>query len=294
MKNYAKILCSVFAFATAALCVLAVPTQVKAVGYGGEGGGGGGGGGGSSGGGGSGSACTNNVTAPPGGFGADVNSGNTLTTPAGQVILTIRAGDAVRMAISNTPTFENASQEVYSANKVWNLADATRGTRTIYFRFYNVCGNPTPVVPVTFDYQPQTPVDQFPVTPTPSTEGQVLGEKVNIIDDLIARTNYGQRSEDVRALQNALIALGYMPSTFKTATNYFGPLTYAAVMRYVDSHDRSLDTLISQRTFGRSHLDVRRLQRQLKTGGFLAYNVRITNYYGPLTRAGVRAYLDSR
>ena len=63
---------------------------------------------------------------------------------------------------------------------------------------------------------------------------QVLGVKVASIEELIAIVKYGERSENVRLLQDELKRAGFFPLVIDS-TGYFGPITLGAVQGYQNS-----------------------------------------------------------
>jgi peptidoglycan hydrolase-like protein with peptidoglycan-binding domain len=197
------------------------------------------------------------------------------------------------MAISNDPSFDGVSSESYQTSRSWTLP-AGLGSKTIYVRFYNSCGISSSVFSTTIEVIAPTTPDTGSNPDSNNNGGEVLGEKINAsIDDLIARLRYGQRNEDVLALQQALAAVGLMPRGWH-ATNYYGPVTLAAVTRYVDSHAGNLDELIGRLRYGTTHPDVRRLQRLLVSRNLMPRGWRISSYYGTATRSAVARYQASR
>jgi peptidoglycan hydrolase-like protein with peptidoglycan-binding domain len=117
-----------------------------------------------------------------------------------------------------------------------------------------------------------------------------------LIDELIAKLRYGQRSEDVRTLQSELKRLGYLPASLKVTT-YYGPLTRGAVNAYlaqIDVASIDIDALIAELKFGMSSSKVTLLQRALQVRGYFSAKVRVTAYYGTITRAAVNAYLAAK
>ncbi len=256
------------------------------VGYGGKGGIGGGGGSGSIG-------CFQSIIPPVDGFSVRVNSENGSVFSR-SVSLTINGGNARRMAISNDAAFTNASLETANNTKEWTLSEG-EGAKTVFVRFYDECGIATSAVSATVNLRAaRTASDEETASADgQTTEGQVLGEKISQVDELIARLTYGRRNADVLVLQNELVRLGLMPRGWRS-TNYYGPVTLAAVTRYVDAHNGNLDEMIGRLRFGQTHPDVRRLSRQLIAGGFMPKGTRITSYYGAAVRTAVAKYNASR
>ncbi len=263
------------------------------VGYGGGGssGGKGGIGGGGAGGG---ASCFQSLTPPAEGFRVQISNENG-TVFSRLVQLTINPGSARRMAISNDASFSNASIEPANGSKDWTLSEG-EGAKLVYVRFYDECGiSTTPVsAGVIFTATRPTPVAPTPAPGTPSTDGGVvLGERINQVDELIAALRYGRRDARVLTLQNELVRLGFMPRGWRS-TNYYGPVTLAAVTRYVDRNNADVAEMIGRLKYGQTHPDVRRLGRQLIASGHLPKGTRLSSYYGVAIRNAVARYQASR
>ncbi len=262
-------------------------------GYGGSGSGGGKGGIGGGGAGG-GASCYQSIVPPTNGFSVSVNGAEGGNIYSRNVVLTINGGNARRMAVSNSATFEGAALETANNSKEWTLSEG-EGSKTIYVRFYDECGISTMPVSVTVNYRANRPTTDDndgngnENGDTNDNGGQVLGERVTRIDDLIASLRYGQRSADVQELQNLLLAAGYMPRNWHSTT-FYGVYTLAGVTRYVDAHNGDLSELVGRLKYGQTHPDVRRLTRQLVAAGYLPKNTRISSYYGVMLRAAVARY----
>lgn len=264
-----------------------------ATGYGGsgstsEGGKGGIGGGGSAG-------CSQSIIAPAEGFSVRISNENGSVFSR-NVQLTIAPGNARRMAVSNDASFTNASLVSANGNIDWMLSEG-EGSKSVFVRFYDDCGISTSPVSATVVFHSTRPTvattTAVGVVEVKSEEGQVLGERITKIDELIARLRYGRRAADVRTLQTELVNAGLMPRGW-VATSYYGPVTLAAVTRYVDANNGNVDEMIGRLRFGQTHPDVRRLSRQLIAGGFLPRGTRISSYYGSAVRAAVARYQASR
>ena len=259
--------------------------------------GGGGGGGPATGNGGAGgldTSCFVSIVPPAEGFSVKINGG-AQTVSSHTVQLSLVGGTAARMAISDTAGFGDASPERYQDSRTWTLPPG-EGTKTVYVRFYNTCGVSSAVVSASIQVVAPSAGngENNQGTTENDNDGQVLGEKITApIDVLIARLRYGQRSDDVRALQTALVNAGLMPRGW-VVTNYYGPVTLAAVTRYVDSHPGNLDELIGRLRLGQNHPDVRRLQRLLVSRGLLPRSYRISSYFGTATRNAIVRYQASR
>lgn len=249
--------------------------------------GGGGGGGSSSGGGSSGGGSAISVTPVSTGSGVFAGENHSVRVDSVTTIgdmnfanLVIAGGTAVRMAISNSPTFENAVQELYKTSAMWKLSSGA-GTKTVYVKFFNNAGSASEPVSTT-------------VTVGGSV-GQVLGERVSFLDELIARLKFGSTSDEVKQMQVELQKLGFFPAKAKT-TRYYGLVTKAAVAKYLESKfaTMSVDELISALKFGQRNLGVKRLQDELKKLGFFPTTITSSGLYGPATKAAVAKYIASK
>ncbi len=242
--------------------------------------------------GGGGSGCAQTLSAPAEGFRVRIANENG-SVYSRLVQLTINGGNARRMAISNDAAFTNASLIAANGSMDWTLSEG-EGSKTVYVRFYDECGISSTPVSATIVFHAMRPTAATTtVVTTDDEDGQVLGERITKIDELIARLRYGRRAADVRTLQTELVNAGLMPRGW-VVTSYYGPVTLAAVTSYVDAHNGNLDEMIARLTFGQTHPDVRRLSRQLIAGGFMPRGTRISSYYGVAVRAAVARYQASR
>lgn len=246
-------------------------------------GGGGGGGGGSSSGGGS------AIPVIPATTGSGVFAGENHSVRVDSVTtvgdmnfanLVIVGGTAVRMAIANNPEFENAVFETYKTSAIWKLASGS-GEKTVYVKFFNNAGSASEPVSTT-------------VTVGGSV-GQVLGERVSLLDELITRLKFGSTNDEVRQMQIELQSLGFFPANVKT-TGYYGLVTKASVAKYLASkyETMTVDELIVLLKYGQRGLAVKRLQDELKKLGFFPAAIASTGLYGPATKASVAKYLASK
>ncbi len=202
-----------------------------------------------------------------------IEGGETVRTL--NVKLSLKAPGAKKMAVSNSASFTGVSIEDFTNKKDWTLS-AGEGVKTVYVRFYNRCNASSPVVTDSVEYK--------------APKGDVLGEQISLVDELIAKLNVGDNNNDVKKLQTELVRLGYLPRNWRVTTNY-GLAVFAAAQRYVDAHpSQDLDGMIARLHFRQVHPDVRRLQVELKRRGFIARTWVITSYYGTVTRNAVRAY----
>lgn len=273
--------------------LMASAASAQVVGYGGSGAVGGKGGIGGGGGGGS-TGCAQSIIPPAEGFRVQISNENGSVFSR-NVQLTIAVGNARRMAVSNDAAFTNASLIPANGNMDWVLSEG-EGPKSVFVRFYDECGISTSPVSATVTLlttRPTTPVVASGTTPVVTEDGQVLGEKISQIDELIAALRYGRRDARVLTLQNELVRLGFMPRGWRS-TNYYGPVTLAGVTRYVDRNNGNMDEMIGRLTFGQTHPDVRRLSRQLIAGGFMPRGTRISSYYGTAVRSAVARYQAAR
>lgn len=217
---------------------------------------------------------------------------NAENTGSRTVTLDLEGGkDATGMAISNTPDFADTTVIPYQSSLPWTLSEGA-GVKTVYVKFFRPnSNNSSPVLTdtITLNAAPQ----------------EVLGEKITDIDGLIAELRFGMRSEKVTALQSALKKAGFYPAGFPV-TGYFGPVTDAAVKKYLASLTLPTpapvippvapvdDDLVGALHFGMRSQKVVELQNALKALGFFPKYVPSTGYFGPITRAAVEKYLASR
>ena len=109
------------------------------------------------------------------------------------------------------------------------------------------------------------------------------------------------RGDDVTALQNKLLSLGYLD--YPNATGYYGTLTKTAVIRFQNNNGLAADGIAGPLTQGKLYSSsakplllrvgsygeaVQTLQLQLKKLGYFSGTG--TGYYGPITRAAVIAF----
>jgi surface protein len=196
--------------------------------------------------------------------------------------LVLVGGAATRMSISNSASFENAPQEAYKTTAMWKLP-STAGEKKIFVKFFNNAGAASIVVSTTVDT-------------AGNPGGQVLGVKVTLLDELIAKLKPGTTSDEVKQLQVELQKAGFFAKTFKP-TRLYGAMTKAAVAKYLASKNAvvlSLDELVATLTVGSRSANVARLQTELKKRGFFPVGTAVTTYYGPMTKAAVAKYLASK
>ncbi len=116
-----------------------------------------------------------------------------------------------------------------------------------------------------------------------------------------ATMSLGSRGDDVTALQNKLLSLGYLD--YPSATGYYGALTKTAVIRFQNNNGLGADGVAGPLTQNKLYSStakslilkvgsygeaVQTLQLRLKKLGFFSGTG--TGYYGPVTRAAVIAF----
>lgn len=229
---------------------------------------------------------------PTDGFTVTVESVVPNTNPA-QVNLRLNGGTATRMALSNTSDFAGVGQQAYNPTALWTLT-AQDGPKTVYVKFYDAFGTASPVVHTTVVI-----TGASEVVTLPGVVGEVLGEKITRLDELLAMLKFGQTKNEIRELQTELKKLGYFSKTFKP-TKYYGWMTRSAVQKYLAKKNKqlgetkNLDELLSILKFGQRNELVRQLQTELKTLKFFPTNQTVTNYYGAITRGAKNKYLASK
>jgi hypothetical protein len=127
----------------------------------------------------------------------------------------------------------------------------------------------------------------------PSPEQVVLGEKITVIDALIKETKRGQKSQKVVDLQNELKGLGFFPKRV-VSSGLYGPVTDAAVKKYLSEKIIDIDELIAKVHGGEKSDAVRQLQNALKSHGEFSKAIPSTGWYGPATDAAVKKYLANK
>ena len=201
---------------------------------------------------------------PDGGFSVLINNDDEYTNNQ-TVTLKLNAGsDTVRMAISNTSDFENASQVLYEEEIEWDLLDCNtpRPLRvhpsqegniyTVYVKFYTQYGVASEVVSdsivlktITTETEEQREdSDQDETEDSESfedSESDAGSNKNNVAEDnklssmTFAQTlQFGSNNTEVKTLQNKLKELNFFPKEIESNGN-FGPTTKQAVIEYQKS-----------------------------------------------------------
>jgi surface protein len=143
------------------------------------------------------------------------------------------------------------------------------------------------VVPI-----PAAPAPIVTAPPVVVPAGEVLGEKISIIDELILKYDCYTYADGIRQLQTELQKQGYFPATF-VPTRYYGNMTRAAVAKYLNDKldEMSVDELVKFAfKLGQRNRAVKRLQTELKALGYFPASVPATGYRGPITKAAIAKY----
>ena len=227
------------------------------------------------------------------------------------------------------------NQSIGTYTVTYNVSDNAGNSATEVVRTVNVVGRPSsggsgggyvgaltvpaPVIPlvVTTTLVPgvtTTEIISQPATTTASTSGettpkngsdvQVLGVKINLIDELIASTKFRDKNDDVKLLQSELQKLGFYPKLW-LVTGYYGSMTKTSVEKYLASKNveagqilgvkiNIIDELIAKTKFGERSTNVSTLQSELQKLGFYPSLWRVTGYYGPVTKISVEKYQASQ
>ena len=137
-----------------------------------------------------------------------------------------------------------------------------------------------------------TPAPVLTTPPVVVIPGEVLGEKISIIDELILKYDCYTYADGIRQLQIELQKQGYFPASF-VPTRYYGNLTRAAVTKYLNDKldSMSVDELVRFAfKLGQRNRAVKRLQTELRTLGFFPATVPSTGFRGPITKAAIAKY----
>jgi hypothetical protein len=191
--------------------------------------------------------CFVNPSVPSGGFKMNINGG-VATTSNRNVILGFNArADIKKIAISMTGDFTDASQENYIAYKQWDLCSklgglvknstCPDGKYTVYAKFYTAYGRSS-----------DTAVASSTITLKSGGGAENLQTNLSFSNPFTKYLQYRQTSPDIKRLQ---IFLNSNPDT-KIAdtglgspgkeTNYFGLLTYKAVIKFQEKFAKDILT----------------------------------------------------
>jgi hypothetical protein len=168
----------------------------------------------------------------------------------------ITVPEVVNMSISNTSDFKNVGIESFISTKKW-----TPTSNKVYVRFYNSCGESSPVISASINLQglTPTPTPTTSITPTPTpfvplTDPQsILNSLLQQLADLQQQLanqqggstqyqftrglQYGNTGEDVTQLQIFLKNQGVDIYPEGLITGYFGNLTKLAVQRFQEKYN---------------------------------------------------------
>jgi peptidoglycan hydrolase-like protein with peptidoglycan-binding domain len=255
-------------------------------------------GGGEGGGGGASITYNNPPTPPAGGYVFKINNG-ALSTNNLSVTLTINGGiEATKMAIANGEEFSTTSQEVYTTTKAWALTSG-EGIKKVCIKFYGSSGYASSNICTQINLETNSTIGTNNNTVTAPV--QIVTTTVTMsIDQLIAITQYKEKSENVKNLQIELKKAGFFPIETDT-TGYYGDATVKAVKSYQSSKNtvilttssNTIDQLISSTKYKERSNNVTKLQNELKALGFLSKDIDSTGYYGEKTLEAVKKYQDS-
>lgn len=132
--------------------------------------------------------------------------------------------------------------------------------------------------------------------------GSQTKEKLYSEDVVVKAVNYGERSDEVKAIQERLAQLGYMAA--EDSTGYYGDKTLAAVKRFQERNGLIADGAIGPETknlilsanaqanawiLGTSGDEVQRIQERLIE---LKYMNKSTGYFGSDTEKAVKAFQE--
>jgi surface protein len=139
--------------------------------------------------------------------------------------------------------------------------------------------------------QGEQPVPTIPVV-SGDDAGQVLGERISLIDELIIKYDCYTYADGIKQLQIELQKQGYFPADF-VPTRYYGNQTRAAVTKYMADQAPSMtvnELVKFAFKLGQRNDAVKRLQTELQALGYFPKNVAISGYRGPITKAAVAKY----
>jgi hypothetical protein len=180
-----------------------------------------------------------------------VSDGSTIsiqtTLNSKEVILNLTTiPGVVNMAISNNPDFKDAGIESFTSTKKW-----TPTSDKVYAKFYNSCGESSPIISASINSQGLTPTPTPAPTPihtTPTDPQSILNSLLQQLADLQRQLanqqggsthyqfthglQYGDTGEDVTQLQTFLKSQGIDIYPEGLITGYFGNLTKLAVQRF--------------------------------------------------------------
>jgi hypothetical protein len=166
-----------------------------------------------------------------------VPDGSTISIKDTSTLNLSTVSGVVNMAISNTPDFTNVGIEPFQSIKSWTFT-----SDKVYAKFYNSCGESSPIVSAS---RQSVPTLTSTPTPTPTDPQSILNSLLQQLTSLQQQLanqqtkyiftkgiQYGDTGEDVTQLQTFLKNQGIDIYPEGLITGYFGNLTKLAVQRF--------------------------------------------------------------
>ncbi|MCK4891961.1 MAG: DUF2341 domain-containing protein [Candidatus Pacebacteria bacterium] len=253
-------------------------------------------------------------------FGVSINNNNEHTNNKTVTLKFTAGADTERMAISNTPDFEHASQISYQEEIEWDLTNGRDeavsilydGEYSVYAKFYTQYGVASEVVSDSIILK--TAVTDIGEYPDDFDQNQPISETGETKPSLIAFTETlksGSNNNQVIQLQNKLKELNFFPKEIVSSDN-FGLATEQAVVEYQESKDIYPCGIVGPRTrkalnneefitnkdykftqdlkHNDKNEEVEQLQTRLRDQNFFPYNVSSTGWFGPITQNSVNIF----
>jgi peptidoglycan hydrolase-like protein with peptidoglycan-binding domain len=146
------------------------------------------------------------------------------------------------MQISNTSDFTSASWIPFKETYTWILTP-TQGIKTVYVRY----GKNASVVGKAQDSITLTQTTPLGGASTAPLVSESMVKPAPVIKYSFAQTlTIGSRNQDVMELQKILIDAGYL--YVNPPTNYFGPMTVAALKSYQKAHGLAQTGIVDHAT----------------------------------------------
>ena len=210
------------------------------------------------------------------------------------------------MAVSSNSTFSGASFVPFAETSTWIYGNSDDGKLKIYVKFANSYGSVVTSMEFSVAASEAVTTSGAEIKTEAKTEteveietGEVLGVKINVLDDMLKDLKLGSRGKKVAALQNELKKQGFFPKSQKT-TEYYGKTTAAGIKKYLAGKkltlapnaptNSTISQLILKLKFGMKNNDVKKLQDELKKLNLYPKTMLSTGYYGKATDAGVKKY----